>query len=204
MMIARGTAILCVGLLIAQNPYAIAQPQPPGIRPAQPQALSSPDELDSLVAPIALYPDPILSQVLVASTDPVEIVEAARWLEDHSNLSGKALAEAAAEQPWDASVQALVLLPEVLHRLNEELRWTTELGNAFMSQEQDVMEAIQRMRQRAWASGALRSTPQQTVSTTTENNKQFIVIQPASPQIVYVPVYNPVAVWGPPVYPFPA
>src|SRR5215469_11673373 len=139
MMIARGNAILCIGLLIAQEPYAIGQqPPPPGTRASQPQTLLSRDELDSLVAPVALYPDPILSQVLVASTYPVEIVEAARWLQDNSTLSGKALAEAAAEQPWDASVQALVLLPEVLNRLNQEVRWTTELGNAFLAQEEDV------------------------------------------------------------------
>jgi hypothetical protein len=146
-----------------------------------------------------------LSQVLVASTYPVEIVEAARWVKANRNLSGKALADAAAKQPWDASVQALVVLPEVLNRLNQEVRWTTDLGNAFLEQEQGVMEAIQRMRQRASASGALHSTPQQTVSTTAENNQSFIVIQPATPEVVYVPVYNPAAVWGvPAVYPFPA
>lgn len=205
MMIARGTAILCVGLLIAPGPYAFAQqPQPPGTRSAQPQPLLSRDELDSLVAPVALYPDPILSQVLVASTYPLEIVEAARWLQENRNLSGKALAEAASQQPWDASVQALVLIPEVLNRLNQEVRWTTDLGDAFLAQETDVMDAVQRMRQKAMANGALHSTPQQIVSTTTENNQPFIVIEPASPQVVYVPVYNPVAVWGPPVYPFPA
>jgi Protein of unknown function (DUF3300) len=205
MITARGTAILCIGLLIAQKPYAIAQqPQPTGTPPEQAQTLLSPDQLDSLVAPVALYPDPILSQVLVASTYPVEIVEAARWVKANSNLSGKALADAAAGQPWDASVQALVLLPEVLNRLNQEVRWTTDLGNAFLAQEEGVMEAIQRMRQRASANGALQSTPQQTVSTATENNKTFIVIEPASPEVIYVPVYNPVAVWGQAVYPFPA
>src|SRR5262245_29298826 len=141
MMTARSTAILCTGLLIIQNPYVIAQqPQPPGTPPAQSQILLSPPQLDSLVAPVALYPDPILSQILVASTYPVEIVEAARWLEENNNLSGKALAEAAAQQLWDASVQALVLLPEVLHRLNQEVRWTTDLGNAFLAQEEDVMD----------------------------------------------------------------
>jgi hypothetical protein len=206
MITARGTAILCIGLLVAPEPYAIAQaPQPSGIAPGQSQTLLSPDQLDSLVAPVALYPDPILSQVLVASTYPVEIVEAARWVQANSNLSGKALADAAAERPWDASVQALVLLPDVLNRLNQEVRWTTDLGNAFLAQEEDVMEAIQRMRQKASANGALESTPQQTVSTVNENNKTFIVIEPASPEVVYVPVYNPVAVWGTPaVYPFPA
>jgi hypothetical protein len=203
MVTARGTALLCIGLLIALKPYAAQRPDPTGTPPGA-HIVLSPDELDSLVAPVALYPDAILSQVLVASTYPLEIVEAARWLETNSNLSGKALAEAAAQQPWDASVQALVLLPEVLKRLNHEVRWTTELGNAFIEQEEDVMEAIQRMRQKASANGALHSTPQQTVRTGTENGKTFIVIEPASPDVVYVPVYNPVAVWGPPVYPFPA
>jgi hypothetical protein len=121
MITARGTAILCIGLLIAQQPYAIAQqPQPTGTLPGQSQTLLSPDELNSLVAPVALYPDPILSQVLVASTYPLEIVEAARWVKANSNLSGRALADAAAEQPWDASVQALVVLPEVLNRLTRK------------------------------------------------------------------------------------
>lgn len=205
MITGRAIAVLCIGLLIARKPYAIVQqPQPAGTPPEQSHALLSPGELDSLVAPIALYPDPVLSQVLVASLYPLEIVEAARWVKANSNLSGKALADAAAEQPWDASVQALVLLPEVLNRLNQEVRWTTDLGNAFLAQEQGVMEAIQRMRQRANANGALHSTPQQTISTTTENNQSFIVIEPASPQVVYVPVYNPAAVWGvPAVYPFP-
>ncbi|PWT85372.1 MAG: DUF3300 domain-containing protein, partial [Proteobacteria bacterium] len=178
-------------------------PQPLDTPGGQSQTLLSPDELDSLVAPVALYPDPVLSQVLVASTYPVDIVEAARWLQENNHLSGKALAEAAAEEPWDASVQTLVMLPETLNRLNSEIRWTTDLGNAFMAQEEDVMDAIQRMRQKASASGALHSTPQQTVSTVTENNQTFIVIQPASPDVVYVPVYNPVAVWGQPAVPFP-
>jgi len=204
MVTARSTVLLCIGLLIALKPYAIGQqPEPTGTPPGA-HTLLSPGELDSLVAPVALYPDPILSQVLVASTYPLEIVEAARWLETNNNLSGKALADAVAQQPWDASVQALVLLPEVLKRLNQEVRWTTELGNAFMEQEEDVMQAIQRMRQKASANGALHSTAQQTVRTSTENGKTFIVIEPASPDVVYVPVYNPVAVWGPAVYPFPA
>jgi hypothetical protein len=162
--------------------------------------------LDSLVAPIALYPDPILSQVLVASTYPIEIVEAGRWLEQNSSLKGKALTDAVAKQPWDASVQGLVILPDVLNRLNQNVGWTSDLGNAFLAQQQDVMDAIQRMRQKASASGALQSTPQQTVTTASEGNGTYIEIQPASTQVVYVPQYNPEAVWGPPpeYYPFPS
>lgn len=200
----RGTAILCVALLTTQTPYVLAQqPQPAGTSQGQQQTLTS-DQLNSLVAPIALYPDPILSQALVASTYPLEIVEAARWVKQNSNLTGQALIDAAAKQPWDASVQALVALPQVLDRLNSNISWTTELGNAFLAQQQDVMMAVQAMRQKASASGALQSTPQQTVSAVNENGQPIIQIQPASTQVVYVPEYNPAAVWGPdPYYPYP-
>jgi hypothetical protein len=153
-----------------------------------------------------LYPDPILSQVLVASTYPLEIVEAGRWLAQNQNLKGQQLANAAKQKNWDASVQALVLLPDVLKRLNQDLTWTSGLGNAFLAQQDGVMDAIQRMRQRASAKGALQSTPQQTVSTQTENNQSNIVIEPANPDVVYVPQYNPAAVWGPApeYYPYPS
>jgi hypothetical protein len=201
----QGIAILCVGLLIAQHPYTFAQ-QPQASGGAQDsQKLLTPGQLDSLVAPIALYPDPILSQVLVASTYPLEVVEADRWMKSNSNLQGKALIDAAAKQPWDASVQGLVSLPEVLNRLNQDLRWTSDLGNAFLAQQQDVMEAVQRLRRKASDAGALQSTKEQTVSSTASNNQTYITIEPANPQVVYVPEYNPVAVWGPPpdYYPYP-
>jgi len=159
--------------------------------------------LDSLVAPIALYPDPLLSQVLVASTYPLEIVEAGRWVSQHPELKGKQLPDAAAKQPWDASVQALVMFPDVLNHLNQNVSWTADLGNAFLAQQQDVMDAIQRMRRRASDKGVLQSTPQQTISTEAGG---YIEIQPASPQVIYVPTYDPSAIWGPaPVYyPYPA
>lgn len=201
-------AILCVELLVAPTRYVFAYQQPPGSQQTpggsqgQPPTLT-PDQLDSLVAPIALYPDPILSQVLVASTYPLEIVEAARWLSQNSNLQGKALVDAAAKKPWDASVQALVVLPDLLKRLNQDITWTSDLGNAFLAQEQGIMEAVQRMRQRAQSKGALQSTKEQQVSTTTQGGNTYIEIQPASPEVVYVPEYNPVAVWGEPVYPYP-
>jgi hypothetical protein len=171
----------------------------------QGQELLSADQLDSLVAPLALYPDPILSQVLVASTYPLEIVQATQWLNQNSSLSGKALADAAAQQPWDASVQALVMLPDLLHRLSKDIRWTSDVGDAFLAQEQDVMAAIQRMRQKAQQKGALQSNQQQTVNTTTANGQNYIVIEPAQPEVVYVPQYDPAAIWGPPAYyPYPA
>jgi len=203
-------AILCTVLLIAPVSPSFAwatmnEPAQSTSSQRQGQELLSTDQLDSLVAPLALYPDPILSQVLVASTYPLEIVQAAQWLNQNSSLSGKALADAAAQQPWDASVQALVMLPDLLHRLSKDIRWTSDVGDAFLAQEQDVMAAIQRMRQKAQQKGALQSNQQQTVNTTTANGQNYIVIEPAQPEVVYVPQYDPAAIWGPPAYyPYPA
>src|SRR5690349_641765 len=130
MIITRAIAVLCVALLVPQTPYTFAQqPQTAGGSQDNSQKLLTPAQLDSLVAPIALYPDPILGQVLVASTYPLEIVEAGRWLSQHSNLKNKALVDAAAKQPWDASVQALVVLPDVIKRLDQNVGWTSDLGN---------------------------------------------------------------------------
>jgi hypothetical protein len=153
--------------------------------------------LNNLVAPIALYPDGLLSQVLVASTYPLELVEAQQWLQQNSSLSGTQLTDASKNQPWDASVQALVAFPDVLNRLNQDVRWTTDLGNAFLAQESDVMAAVQRMRASAQANGRLTSTAQQTVNTETQDGQQAITIQPANPDVVYVPSYDPNYVWGP-------
>ena len=199
----RVMSVLCSALLAAQ-PYIYGQQPTPSAPPAQGAGLLSPQQLDSLVAPIALFPDPILSQVLVASTYPMEIVQAQRWVSQNPGLKGQQLTAAAAKQPWDASVQALVAMPDLLNRLNQDIGWTSDLGNAFLAQQQDVMAAIQRMRQKAEASGALKSTPQQTVTTATEAGQNFIEIQPANPEYVYLPVYDPNAVWGPPAYPYPS
>src|SRR5215469_11953788 len=198
----RVPAVVCAVLLIAPPPYTFAQQQQPIKQPAA-SGILSPDQLDSLVAPLALYPDPILSQVLVASTYPLQIVQAGQWLAQHSSLTGKALADAAAKQPWDASVQELVMIPDVLKRLSQNVTWTNDLGNAVLAQQDGVMQAIQRMRQRAQQSGALQSTPQQTVATTTSNGQTYITIEPASPQVVYIPQYNPEVVWGAPAYAYP-
>jgi hypothetical protein len=202
----RGIAVFCAVLLVTQQPYTFAQQsQSAGSSGAQSQATLTAGQLDSLVAPIALYPDAILSQVLVASTYPLEIVEAGRWYSQHASLKGKELSDAVAKQPWDASVQALVALPQVLKLLDQDVGWTGDLGNAFLAQQQGVMDAVQRLRKKAQDAGALQSTPQQTVSTVPENNQPYIEIQPTSTQVVYVPQYNPVAVWGPPpeYYPYP-
>jgi hypothetical protein len=175
--------------LLAQAPATRAQALPP-------------QQLDDLVAPIALYPDPLLGQVLAACTYPVELVEAQQWLQANGNLHGQQLMDAARQQNWDASVQALVAMPDVLLKLTQDIRWTTDLGNAFLAQQADVMSAVQRMRARAQANGKLRSTSQETVTTESQGGQAAIEIQPANPQVIYVPTYDPEYVWGPPAWGF--
>jgi hypothetical protein len=160
----------------------------------------SPQDLSNLVAPVALYPDMLLSQVLAASTYPLEISEAEQWMQQNAGLRGQQLIEAAKQQPWDPSVQALVAFPQVMNTLSGNIRWTTDLGNAFLSQQADVMDAIQRLRASARDNGRLVNTPQQRITYEQQNGQNAIVIQPTNPQMVYAPVYNPAYVWGPPVY----
>ena len=162
-----------------------------------------PDQLDSLVAPIALYPDPLLAQTLAASTYPLEVLQLQQWLTKNPGLKDKALLDAVERQPWDPSVQALAALPDVVTWLANDIQWTTDLGNAFLAQQADVMHAVQRMRQKAQAKGNLTSTPQQTVETQVVDSQPVIVIEQANPEVVYVPSYNPSFVYGAPVYPYP-
>jgi hypothetical protein len=193
-------AILCC-LALAPGELGWAVPQQGN---AQEQAAKLPsDQLDSLVAPIALYPDSLLSQVLVASTYPLEIIQLQQWLAQNKNLKDKALADAAMKQPWDPSVQAMAVLPDVVKQLAENIKWTTDLGNAFLAQQSDVMDAVQRMRTKAKDKGNLKTSEQQKVETKVIENKQVIVIEPSSPEVVYVPSYNPTVVYGPPVYAYP-
>ena len=166
---------------------------------AQGQPLSN-EQLDQLVAPIALYPDALVAQVLAASTYPTQVVEANRWLKAQGNLSAKEIAARVDEQPWDPSVKALTAFPSVLERMDRNLQWTTDLGNAYYNQPQDVMACVQEMRHRAKQSGNLRSTPQQRVY---EDEYDNVVVAPANPAVVYVPVYDPWAVWGYPFTPYP-
>ena len=193
---ALGLALILTGAGAAIS----AQVPPPASTPQASTPLLSPQQIDNLVAPIALYPDPLLTQVMVASTYPLEIVEAQQWLQKNSSLKGDALMKAAQEQPWDASVQALVAFPDVLARLNQDVGWTNALGNAFLAQQGDVMRAVQQMRSSAMANGKLSSTPQQTVTTQTENGQPTIIIQPSDPQVIYVPAYDPSYIWGPPLW----
>ena len=162
------------------------------------------DQLDSLVAPIALYPDPLLAQILVASTYPLEVIQLQQWLDRNKGLKDKALVDAVQKQNWDPSIQALAPLPDVVKILSENIKWTTELGDAFLAQQDDVMEAVQRMRMKAKNSGQLKSSEQQKVETKVVEEKTVVVIEPSKPNVIYVPSYDPVVVYGAaPVYPYP-
>ena len=198
--IRQGLSVTCAVLMAGMGAVALAQgPVAPPPAQAQSQAMA-PQQLDDLVAPIALYPDPLLGQVLAASTYPVELVEAQQWVQANGNLQGQQLIDAARQQNWDASVQAMVAMPDVLAKLNQDIHWSTDLGNAFLAQPADVMAAVQRMRARAQANGKLQSNTDQTVTTQSQGGQQAIEIQPADPQVIYVPTYDPSYVWGPPAW----
>ena len=190
-------AFALTGVASFQAVWAQAPAQQPAAAPIPP------DQLDSLVAPIALYPDPLLAQVLAASTYPVEIIQLQQWLTKNPGLKDQALEDAVSKQPWDPSVKGLAGLPDVIKRLADDIQWTTDLGNAFLAQQKDVMDAVQRMRAKAQAKGNLSSNQQQTVQTKTVENQPVIVIEQANPQVVSVPSYNPTVVYGPPPYPYP-
>ena len=197
------TAIVCIAMLVPGNEaFAIGPGQQSGSTGDQPAKIPA-DQLDSLVAPIALYPDPMLSQVLIASTYPLEVIQLQQWLGQHKGLNEKQLADAVQKQGWDPTIQALAGLPDVVKLLAENIKWTTDLGNAFLAQQDDVMAAVQRMRTKAQDSGNLKSTDQQKVETKTVESTQVIVIEQANPQVVYVPSYNPTVVYGAPVYAYP-
>src|SRR6476620_3689463 len=165
----------------------------------------APQELDSLVARIALYPDPLLAQTLAASTYPLEVIQLQQWMNNNKNLQGKALADAVSKQPWDPSIQSLVEFPDVVQRMAGNVQWTTDLGNAFLAQQSDVMDAVQRMRAKAQGTGNLKTSALSVVKTeTVPSGKQVIEIQQANPDVVYVPSYDPTVVYGaaPAAYPY--
>ena len=189
--------LLCAGLP-SQAQTGDQTPQTPSSAPSpvpEPPALK-PAELDALVAPIALYPDTLLSNVLMASTYPLEVVRADRWINQNKNLKGDALKAAAEKQDWDGSVKALVATPSVLQMMNEHLEWTQKLGEAFLAQQQDVMDAVQRLRSKAYDRKKLVTTKEQKVTVNQEQNRRFIYIEPASADSIYVPYYEPQVVFG--------
>ena len=214
-MFGRGKVLLMLVLLVAAPVVANAQPAGPSAappapsQPAQPQIaqpqpvqaevgqpLLKPEQLDALAAPIALYPDALLANVLAASTYPLEIVQAERWVSGHKNLKGDALKKEVDKQAWDDSVKALAGTPEVLAMMSDKLDWTKNLGDAVLAQQPDVMDAVQRLRSKAEANKKLTTTKQQKVSVRQEQNKQVIVIEPADPDTMYVPYYDPAVVYG--------
>jgi hypothetical protein len=172
---------------------ARAQGEPPAFKP---------EEIEALVAPIALYPDSLLSQVLMASTYPLEVVQAARWVKANPNVKGEAAVKAVESQPWDVSVKSLVAFPQALEPMNEKLDWTQKLGDAFLADQKAVLGAVQRLRQRADKSGNLKSTEQQKVIVEEAAPQQTVIkIEPTNPQVIYVPAYNPTVVYGAWAYP---
>ena len=172
---------------------------------APPYAQQSPEQLQRLVAPIALYPDSLVAQILAAATFPEQVVEADRWVQANPDLKGDALGKAVDQQPWDPSVKALTAFPSVLGNMDKNLSWASSLGDAYFNQQSDVMDAVQVMRRRAQAAGDLKTTSQQNVTT----QDSTISVQPSDPEIVYVPAYNPWLAYGDPIiawpgwYPYP-
>jgi hypothetical protein len=194
-LIVRGLAMGLAGLL-ALPPGLMAQQQtqqPAGSAPVLKQ-----EELDQVLAAIALYPDPLISQILMASTYPLEVVQADRWAKQNTSLKGDALTKALESQDWDPSVKSLVNFPQVLTMMSEKLDWTQKLGDAFLADEKKVLDTIQSLRAKAQASGNLKTTKEQTVVV----EEKIIKIEPANPQVIYVPSYNPTVVYG--AWPYPA
>ena len=173
---------------------------PPGVIAQQPEsnAILKPEELDQVLAAIALYPDPLISQILMASTYPLEVVQADRFAKKNASLKGDALTKALEAQDWDPSVKSLVNFPQVLTMMSEKLDWTQKLGDAFLADDTKVLNAIQSLRAKAQAAGNLKTTKEQTVIV----EEKIIKIEPANPQVVYVPTYNPTVVYG--AWPYPA
>ncbi|WP_426610589.1 DUF3300 domain-containing protein [Bradyrhizobium sp. McL0616] len=202
-------ALGLAGTSVRAQDASASQAQTQGQAPSD-QKLTE-GQLEQLVAPIALYPDPLLTQVVMASTYPLEIVEAARWSRDNPGMNGAALQSAMQTQPWDPSVKALAAVPQTLQMMNDKLDWTQQLGDAFLAQQQDVMNAVQTLRAESQAAGNLQSNAQQRVTTepapagvSTPSRQQAIVIAPVDPDVYYVPVYDPAAAygtWGYPDYP---
>jgi hypothetical protein len=200
------TSLLSLVLILATTPVpdALLQAQDQQAAPSSSSSYTgqgaplTEQDLESLVAPIALYPDALVAQILSASTFPDQVAAAEYWMGQNKNLTGSALMQAVNNQSWDPSVKAITQFPDVLNNMAQNISWTSQLGDAYHNQSQQVMAAIQTLRKQAQAAGNLKSTPQQTVTTQSQGGTQVIVIQPSNPQVVYVPQYNPTVVYGTP------
>ncbi len=194
----------------AQQPAAPSPAAAPATAAAPAAKAFSQQDLDTILAPIALYPDPLLAQMFMAATYPLEIVEAARWSKANPTVKDKALEDAMQKQSWDPAVKSLTSVPQVLQQMNEKLDWTQKLGDAFLAQQKEVMATVQSLRKKAQDAGNLKTTEQQKVSTETEGGTTIIKVESPKPEVVYVPTYNPATVYGtwwyasyPPYYMYP-
>jgi hypothetical protein len=191
--------------LVPPAPAQVPPPpasQAPVAAPAPTPKTFSQQEIEQLLAPIALYPDALFAQVLMASTYPLEVVKAERWVKANPGLKGKALEDALQKQPWDPSVKSLAVFPQVLTMMSEKLDWTQKLGDAFLAQQKDVLAAAQVLRNKAVAQGTLKDSKEQKVITEQTETTTVIKIEPTNPEVVYVPTYNPSVVYG--AWPYPA
>ena len=195
----KAIARLLAALLALASAAALGQ----GAPAAKPEGPAfKPEEVEALVAPIALYPDALLSQVLMAATYPLEVVQAARWVKSNPNVKGDAALKAVEGQKWDVSVKSLVAFPQILEPMSEKIDWTQKLGDAFLADQKAVLGAVQQLRQRAQQSGNLKSSEQQKVVVEEAAPQQTVIrIEPADPQVIYVPAYNPTVVYGAWAYP---
>ena len=191
-LVFRRFVVMLLAVAVVASGTARAQAEPPPFKP---------EEIEALVAPIALYPDDLLSQVLMASTYPLEVVQAARWSKANPNVKGDAALKAVENQPWDVSVKSLVAFPQILEPMDQKIDWTQKLGDAFLADQKSVLDAVQRLRAKAQASGNLKSTEQQKVIVEQQAQQQVIIIEPAQPNVIFVPAYNPMVVYGPWIYP---
>jgi hypothetical protein len=192
--------------LAAMFAMTTALAQQPATAPAQPPSAAgaktfTQQDLDQLLAPIALYPDALLAQILMASTYPLEVVSAARWSKANPGLKDKALEAEMQKQTWDPAVKSLTAVPTVLAKMNEKLEWTQKLGDAFLAQQKDVMTTVQALRTKAAAAGNLKTTPEQTVKTEKQGTTTVYIIESPKTEVIYVPTYNPVVVYGTWAYP---
>ncbi|MDP3540775.1 MAG: DUF3300 domain-containing protein [Azonexus sp.] len=204
---------LMTALMLALSPTLAQQNQSTSAADTQAVAPASKrfsqQELDQLMAPIALYPDALLAQILMASTYPLEVVEAARWSKANSKITGKALEEAMTKQSWDPSVKSLTSVPQVLQQMNDKLDWTQKLGDAFLGQQDELMNTVQNLRAKADAAGNLKTSEQQVVKKETQASQTIYIVESPKPEVIYVPTYNPSVVYGtwwyatPPYYMYP-
>jgi hypothetical protein len=187
----------------AESPQMVAASGVPAVNPAT--KTFSQQDLDQLLAPVALYPDALLVQIFMSSTYPLEVIEAARWVKANPKVTGKALEDAMAQKSWDPSVKSLTAVPQVLQQMNDRLDWMQKLGDAFLAQQKDVLNTVQSLRAKAFAAGNLKSSTQQVVKTETQDGQTIYIIESTKTEVVYVPIYNPYVTYGgwwyPPAYP---